>query len=209
MRHERTENGRHFVVEAHDVLGPAAQSVLAYVASLDPAVLAPGAVVQFGWVRLYVEAGADGALELHAPDLRGDALTQRTSDASLALLGLTELVGFAQRTGIAPGEVHFDDTLIMHRDAIGSGEVYLERLEPTRPGDSGWYIGPAGATEMPAAEDLVLRRVWEILLDLPKVFGALCLPQGALVVATDGEVVSVSDAANTTLWRAERGTPGP
>lgn len=200
--HEADHGGRHLAVQAHDVLGPAAQSLLSYVGSLPPETALPGATVQFGWVVFDVVDGPGGWITLDSPDLRGDALTERTSDVSLALLGLTELVGFAQRTDLPVGEVRFDQTVLAHRDALGSDDVYLERLEPTRPGDSGWYLGPNDAREQPTAEDLVVRHVWQLLLELPRGFGALALPTGSLVVVRNGEILSVADASNAELWRA-------
>ena len=199
--HEADHGARHLAVQAHDVLGPAAQSLLAYVGSLPPDAVLPGASVQFGWVVFDVVDGPGGWVTLDSPDLRGDALTERTSDVSLALLGLTELVGFAQRTGLTPGEVRYDHTVLAHRDALGSEDVYLERLEPTRPGDSGWYLGPNDDRAQPTADELVIRHVWQLLLELPRVFGALALPTGSLVVVRAGEIVSVADATNTELWR--------
>ena len=76
-------------MQAHDVLGPAAQSLLAYVGSLPVDAVVPGATVQFGWIVFDVVDGPGGWVTLDSPDLRGDALTERTSDVSLALLGLT------------------------------------------------------------------------------------------------------------------------
>lgn len=201
--HEADHGGRHLAVQAHDVLGPAAQSLLAYVGSLPVESVIPGASIQFGWIVFDVVDGPGGWVTLDSPDLRGDALTERTADVSLALLGLTELVGFAQRTGLAPGEVRFDHTVLAHRDAIGAEDLYLERLEPTRPGDSGWYLGPNDARARPRADDLVVRHVWHLLLELPRVFGAVALPTGSLVVVKGGDVLTVADATNTELWRAD------
>ena len=77
-------------------------------------------------------------------DYAGDPFTAVKEDLSLSLRifdGQAEILNRAKAEALTTS---FQDTMLIKRTAMTAPAVYLQRLEPTGEGDSGWYMGEIG-----------------------------------------------------------------
>ncbi len=81
--------------------------------------------------------------------------------------------------------------------ALASPTYYLERLTPTAPSDSGWFIGSSGGLE---GSELQALPVWALLTKRPDLRPWLELPEGTLIAIAQGRVQALLDSTNTDLW---------
>ena len=87
------------------------------------------------------------------------------------------------------------------------GAVYLERLEPTGPSDSGWHIGPAGDEPARATGEglgkpaCVTITAGRIAQQQPELGRLLSLPVGWFLRAARGKIVVIIDPLGRCVWR--------
>ncbi|HEX4793859.1 MAG TPA: hypothetical protein VH370_08715 [Humisphaera sp.] len=87
--------------------------------------------------------------------------------------------------------------VIYATDVWTQSRVYLHRVEPAFPGDSGWYIGSIDATETPTLE---AARVNQVLTAWPSIADFLVLPAGTLVVIDSAGVAALLSREDNDLW---------
>lgn len=144
---------------------------------------------------------------------------QWSDDATTAL----EVVDSQFRTlsaagGIAPTDCRVDSLVLVHEDLYPRGDrqaatVELRRRAVSTPRedetiDSGWYLGPVGATEAPRPDQLVSRSVGSLMADYLFVIPALTLPLGTIVGFADDAIVSISDGNGSQYWGVNRAGGG-
>jgi hypothetical protein len=88
-------------------------------------------------------------------------------------------------------------TVVVSVGIADKQRLYLERVGPSKPGDTGWFIGPA---EIAANPFVVTVPVSELLGARPEWAALLALPAGSLVIIDAGAVGAVLDAGNQDLW---------
>ena len=112
--------------------------------------------------------------------------------------------------GLEPTGCRVDSLVLVHDDLLPRGERGAETVELRRRAvssvhaddtlDSGWYLGPVNAAEVPRPEQLVKRSVGSLLEDYLFVVPALMLPLGTKVNFADEAISSVSDGNGTEHW---------
>ena len=111
-------------------------AVLRQEAALGP-ILTPGKRIQVGW-NFFQAAEAEGGLALLAPDYRKNPFSDTTENLSQApevFGGQMSALRRTRRTSVV--DVSFQDTFVVRWSALQSSLVYLHRLTPSRPPDSG------------------------------------------------------------------------
>lgn len=98
-----------------------------------------------------------------------------------------------------PGRYELVTTTLRPDDA--SGDLYLERCEPTAAGDSGWHLGPD--TDRTSEGPCVTITVGRIASERPELGRLLSLPAGWLLKAAGGRLVRIVDPLGRILWREE------
>ncbi len=78
-------------------------------------------------------------------------------------------------------------------------QVYLERVEPTGPADTGWHVGPAGDTHA-GGTPVVTLTFGRIAQMHPHLAELMRLGVGTLVVARGSAVARVIDGLGSVLW---------
>ena len=106
----------------------------------------------------------------------------------------------AERTPLDP-----DQRIVAHPGVWQMAKLYLERLEPTGDGDSGWYVGPAGDDYQPPAADAEpvayeAFRAGAVIAARKDLADFLALPIGTLAVLDAGGPTAVFDAMGLDLW---------
>jgi hypothetical protein len=105
----------------------------------------------------------------------------------------------AQTVGALPGAAEIDQagTLVISTAIADKTRLYLERVGPCRPGDTGWFVGPAEINSNPF---VVTVPVADILTARPELATLLALPLGSLVILDAGTIQAILDSSNTDLW---------
>lgn len=96
-----------------------------------------------------------------------------------------------------------NDKVVMARGSWNHPRVYLERVEPSRRGDCGWYIGFADGTRVDDYESV---RVADLVAMRPDLAEILALPIGYLVVLDRTSIEAVLDPQGRILWPSAGGT---
>jgi hypothetical protein len=96
--------------------------------------------------------------------------------------------------------VSFQDTILIHKEALKSDSICLERLDVTQSGDSGWYIGTIDDVydTLKTENDFKRIYVYELVHYRPELMKFLSLPTGCLVIFENNEI-TVLDTENERL----------
>jgi hypothetical protein len=138
-------------------------------------------------------------------------LRDGTPSAANRAAGPVEAMNFAPITAQAiaasdvqtvaelPGVATIDQagTLVVSTAIADKNRLYLERVAPCKPGDTGWFIGPAEVNSNPF---VVTVSVADILATRPEWASLLALPTGSLVILDAGAIAAVLDSGNSDLW---------
>lgn len=164
-----------------------------------------GYVIQAGW-NLFVLRQTERGYRLEALDYAGDPQSQTTPDLSMALWVHVSQALMLKRAAVSPEGCRFDDRLIVQRGCLDAHSVLLQRLDPARNGNSGWYLSfaegpraeegftPANAQSLPTYKLLLHRRS---LLPL------LLLPVGCATIFDGQRHRAIVDLANDVLISAD------
>ena len=138
-----------------------------------------------------------------------------SDDATTAL----EVVDSQFRTlarvgGFEPTACRVDSLVLVHEDLWPRGDRASQSIELRRRAvsaeneegtiDSGWYLGPVGATEVPRPDQLVGRSVGSLMQEYLFVIPALMLPLGTMVHFQDDAIASVTGGNGAEHWTANR-----
>jgi hypothetical protein len=164
-----------------------------------------GFKIQFGWSVLCLLDRTSDML-ICEPNFRGNPFQQWSDDVSTTLAVLSEQVGFLRSIAFPASDsmpARFDDKIVLSKGCLSHQQIYLERCETSKEGDSGWYIGPVlRSSEKPEYEAM---RVYELLDLRPATLGVLCLPPGFLVVLDGDRIEGIQDPGGKTQapWRLD------
>ncbi|HEX8524359.1 MAG TPA: hypothetical protein VF669_19040 [Tepidisphaeraceae bacterium] len=99
--------------------------------------------------------------------------------------------------------VDVSQRVVLHREVSAAEHVYVERLAPAFPGDSGFFIGSADAA--PGDEPKLLSLSAGEVLEMREDFAALLkLPQGTLVGFDHDGIAALLDDHDQNLWPSVR-----
>jgi hypothetical protein len=110
------------------------------------------------------------------------------------------MVQFAQRAGVEPEDVTFQDKVVLAKHSLSAEQLYLERCEHTEAHDSGWYISRRDALD----QDTEFEALWvyQVLRQRPVLASVLALPVGYLVLVDGNTIEAVADPDNNEVWHA-------
>jgi hypothetical protein len=100
---------------------------------------------------------------------------------------------------VAGATVPGDSRLVIGKGTFESVRIYLERVEPTGDGDTGWYLGPATDKAINACFSV---RIGDLLAVRPDLKNLLTLQKGALVVIGGAGVEGIFDSQGEDHWAA-------
>ena len=174
------------MLQCHDDLQPQANDMLGLLKrdfTPQSERLKHGFKIQYGFSMLCLMERTPDLL-LCEPNFRGNPFLERSNDVSTTLTVLLQQVDFLRSIEFPASDTipaRFDDKIVLSKGCLSSQRIYLERIEVTKEGDSGWYIGPVPPSkEKPPV--YAAMRVYELLDLRPAALEVLCLPPGFLVV---------------------------
>ncbi len=199
MRFRRVIGEFEVVAACASDLEPQATGLLDKIAELHdrgPAIR-DGTTIRFGWSLLTL-AGAGHELEVCEPDFLADPLRERLPQVEFTLRVVSQQAALLTSLRVEGLDAGYRDRVVTAKGSLDASRIYLERSEPERPEDSGWYIGPVEEPER-AAEDLEALYVYEIFQKRQPLMAALALPHGCLVVFQDSLIEAVFDSSGTRI----------
>ena len=116
--------------------------------------------------------------------------------------------------GFEPTACRVDSLVLVHEDLHPRGDRAAQTVELRRRAvstenedgriDSGWYLGPVNAAEVPRPDQLVGRSVGSLMQEYLFVVPALMLPLGTVVHFSDEAIISVRGGNGAEHWTANR-----
>lgn len=168
-------------------------------------IFSPTFALNYGWARFYLSK----RMEKNSPcyivqtaDYRNDPIRLRTDDCSDALIVQNMQVDTNVKAKVQrPEPTLYSDTILVLKEAINADDVYLNRTEPTKDGDSGWYFGLLN-DEMEGQHDhdeLVSMRTSELMKFRPEALRVLQMPVGTLAVFHENVMTALVDKDDNPL----------
>lgn len=161
-------------------------------------VLQDGSIIQIGWSFYKLVQGED-AFRVVTFDYLGDPFADTQEDLSLSLRIFHEQTEVLNRAGVKAETTSFQDTMLIKRTAPAASRVYMQRLEPTGEGDSGWYMGVIGEEGSDDPGDYARICTYQLLSFCEAALALMPLPLGTIALFEDGKLVEVVDENNQTL----------
>lgn len=164
-------------------------------------VLADGCIIQIGWSFYKFEAEGPG-LRMVTFDYVGDPFSATEEDLSLSLRIFHEQTAVLNKAQVQDQAVttSFQDTMLMKNTARTADTVYLQRLEPTCEGDSGWYMGVIGEEGSDDPGDYTRIHTYQLLSFCEAALALMPLPLGTIGLFERGQLVEVVDENNKNLF---------
>lgn len=169
-------------------------------------------VIEVGSWIFRLDERADGRWQLQA--LQGGD-EPWSDDATTALEVVdSQFRALARVGGFEPTPCRVDSLVLVHEDLWPRGDRPSRTIELRRRAvsseneegtiDSGWYLGPVDATEVPRPDQLVGRSVGSLMQEYLFVIPALMLPLGTMVHFEDDEISSVRGGNGAEHWARNR-----
>ena len=101
--------------------------------------------MNFGWSFFFMSERKDDNgnvfYVVQSSDYRKNPLTDKTDDVTLSLLAQNMQVETVRVANVQPEATTFKDTILVLKEAMNASDVYMNRNEAAKAGDSGWYFG--------------------------------------------------------------------
>ena len=162
-------------------------------------------VLGFGWSFFYTSERKDKDgntfYVVETNDYKKNPFKDRTDDVTLALMAQNmqvEAVGMSQ---VKPEVTTFRDTILVLKEAMNATDVYMNRTEPSKNGDSGWYFGllndPNEENHKP--EDYLKLHSFELFKFRSEALRVLQLPVGTVAVFHDNDMTALVDGNDNPM----------
>ena len=162
-------------------------------------VLTEDCIIQIGWsFYKFVKEGA--GLQMVTFDYVGDPFSSTEEDLSLSLRIFHEQTEVLNKAQVQAVTTAFQDTMLMKNTARTADTVYLQRLEPTGEGDSGWYMGVIGEEGSDNPGDYTRIYTYQLLSFCEAALALMPLPLGTIGLFARGQLVEVVDENNKNLF---------
>lgn len=168
-------------------------------------IFSPTFALNYGWGRFYLSKRSEknnSYYVVQTADYKNDPMNLRTDDCSEALIVQNMQVDTNVKAKVQrPEPTLYSDTLLVLKEAINADDVYLNRTEPTKNGDSGWYFGllndkREGEHE---SDELVNLKTSALIKFRPEALRVLQMPVGTLAVFHENTMTALVDKDDNPL----------
>ena len=165
----------------------------------------PRFAMTYGWARYYLSKRKDKNnvyYVVQTADYQNDPLKLRTDDCTMALIVQNMQVDTNMKAKVKkPEPTLFSDTILVLKEAINAPDVYLNRTEPTKNGDSGWYMGLLNDEKEGEHEhdEFVTVHTSELMKIRGEALRVLQMPVGTLAVFHDNTMTALVDGDDNPL----------
>lgn len=162
-------------------------------------------VMGFGWAYFFLNKKEDENGEefwvLQTTDFNKNPMTDKTEDITTALMVQNMQIEAIQVSKSQPMATTFKDTVLVLKEAMNAEDIYLNRSEPEKEGDSGWYFGllddPNEDTH--SSDDYIVVPSYQFLKIRPAVLRLLQMPVGTVAVIHQNEITALVDKDDKPL----------
>lgn len=202
MKYTYDINGKRISLTCREEWRPTADFLVGILLEEEQAgnVLADGSIIQIGW-SFYKFEQQGPELRMVTFDYVGDPFSATEEDLSLSLRIFHEQTELLNKARLQAQAVttSFQDTMLMKNTARAADTVYLQRLEPTCEGDSGWYMGVIGEEGSDDPKDYTRIHTYQLLSFCEAALALMPLPLGTIGLFERGQLVEVVDENNKNL----------
>lgn len=162
-------------------------------------------VMCFGWAYFFLdERQEDDGTKfwvVQTSDYKKNPLKDRSDNVTVSLLVQNMQVEAVQKSKSQPEAVTFKDTILVLKSALNAKEIYLNRTEPTKDGDSGWYLGILDDPdeENHTSDEYEKIPSYRFLESRAEVLRVLQMPVGTVAVITDNKLTALIDKDDQPL----------
>jgi hypothetical protein len=134
------------------------------------------------------------------PDYGGSA-DRFVPTVSRTLRVVAEQAAILNALGIEGVAARYDLGVVVKRNVLDLGRVYMHRRNPVSDRDSGWYVGPADdVSGPPDASQLDAVPVYRLLDIRPALLRVMAVPAEYIVVFDGDEIEAVVDPSGRRVW---------
>ena len=168
-------------------------------------IFSPTFALNYGWARFFLSKRTEKSASYYVvqtADYKNNPMQLRTDDCTDALVIQNMQVDTNMRAKVEKPEVTlFSDTILVLKEAMNAPDVYMNRTEPTKNGDSGWYFGLLNDENEDKHEpdEMITLPSCELMKFRGEALRVLEMPVGTLAVFHDNEMTALVDKDDNPL----------
>lgn len=162
-------------------------------------------VLCFGWAYFFLDERRDEKGEkfwvVQTGDYNKDPQTDRVDNATTSLVVQNMQIEAVQIAKVKPESTTCKDTVLVLKEAKDAEDVYMNRSEAAKDGDSGWYFGLLDDPneENHSADDYERIPSYEFLKLRTDALRVLQMPVGTVAVFHNNELTALIDSEDKPL----------
>ncbi len=162
-------------------------------------------MLSFGWAYFFLSERTDDKGEkywvVQTTDYRKNPLKDRTDNVTLSLLVQNMQMEGISVAGVKPEVSTFKDTVLVLKAAKDAADVYMNRTDAAKDGDSGWYFGLLDDPdeETHTSDDYERIPSYALLQIRPEALRVMQMPVGTVAVFHDNDMTALVDADDKPL----------
>lgn len=162
-------------------------------------------VMCFGWAYFFLDKREDENGEefwvIQTTDFKKNPMTDKSDNVTASLMVQNMQIETIQTAKVQPEATTFKDTVVVLKEAINAKDVYLNRTQPEKKGDSGWYFGLLNDPneDNHSSEDYTVIASYEFLKLRPAALRVLQMPIGTVAVIHENEITALVDKDDKPL----------
>ena len=168
-------------------------------------IFSPNFALNYGWARYYLSKRKDknaAYYVIQTADYQNDPMNLRTDDCTTPLIVENMQVDTNVKAKVRePEPTLYSDTILVLKDAINAKDVYMNRSEATKNGDSGWYFGLLNDENEGKHEtdELVNMPSYELMKFRGEALRVLQMPVGTVAVFHENTMTALVDKDDNPL----------
>ena len=161
-------------------------------------------IMAFGWSYFYMSERKDENgntfYVVQSNDYRKNPM-DKTDDITLSLLAQNMQVETVRTANVQPEVATFRDTILVLKEAMNSPDVYMNRNDPAKDGDSGWYFGLLNDPdeENHTVDEYIRIPSYELFKFRSEAIRVLEMPVGTVAVFHDNTMTALVDGNDQPL----------
>lgn len=162
-------------------------------------------VMCFGWAYFFLDQRKDENGEeywvVQTTDYQKNPMKDKTDNVTVSLLVQNMQIETVRTAKVKPLAATFKDTVVVLKAAIGAKDVYMNRIEPEKEGDSGWYFGLLDDPneENHTADEYTVVASYELLKFRSEALRVLEMPVGTVAVFHENTLTALVDGEDKPL----------
>ncbi len=168
-------------------------------------IFSPTFALNYGWARYFLSKRTDKSFSYYVvqtADYKNNPMQLRTDDCTDALVVQNMQVDTNMKAKIEkPEPTLFSDTVLVLKEAMNAADVYMNRSEPSKNGDSGWYFGLLNdeKEDQHEPDEMITLPTSELMKFRGEALRVLQMPVGTLAVFHDNEMTALVDKDDKPL----------